>query len=117
MKDHPETPAGPSGNSADLTGRIRWWMVLRLTVATVTLLISILLQVREGEGFFSTPMRGLYLFAGLAYLLSIVYAVLEHQVRDQVRFAVVQIAGDLVLLSGIVLIPAERPARLSSSTF
>jgi len=79
-------------------------MVLRLTVATVTLLVSILLQVREGEGFFSTPMRGLYLFAGLAYLLAIVYAVLEHQVRDQVRFAIVQIAGDLVLLSGIVLI-------------
>lgn len=79
-------------------------MVLRLTVATVTLLVSILLQVREGEGFFSTPMRGLYLFAGLAYLLAFVYAVLEHQVRDQVRFAIVQIAGDLVLLSGIVLI-------------
>jgi two-component system sensor histidine kinase PilS (NtrC family) len=79
-------------------------MLLRLTVATVTLLVSVLLQVREGEGFFSTPMRGLYLFAGFAYLLAIVYAVLEHQVRDQVRFAVVQIAGDLVLLSGIVLI-------------
>ena len=79
-------------------------MVLRLTVATVILMVSILLQVREGEGFFSTPMRGLYLFAGLAYLLAIVYAVLERQVRDQVRFAIVQIAGDLVLLSGIVLI-------------
>src|SRR5512137_1063904 len=88
----------------DLTGRLRWWMVLRLTVATVTLLVSILLQLREGAGFFSTPMRGLYLFAGLAYLLAIVYAVLERQVRDQIRFAIIQIAGDLVLLSGVVLI-------------
>ncbi len=79
-------------------------MALRLTVATVILLVSILLQVREGADFFSTPMRGLYLFAGIAYLLSIVYAVLEHQVRDQIRFSIVQIAGDLVLLSGIVLI-------------
>lgn len=79
-------------------------MALRLAVATVTLLVSVLLQVREGEGFFSTPLRGLYLFAGLAYLLSIAYAVFEHQVRNQVRFAVVQVAGDLVLLSGIVLI-------------
>jgi len=79
-------------------------MALRLTVATVILMVSILLQVRQGEGFFSTPMRGLYLFAGLAYLFSIVYAALERQVRDQVRFAIVQIAGDLVLLSGIVLI-------------
>ena len=79
-------------------------MVLRLTVATVILIVSILLQVREGEGFFSTPMRGLYLFAGLAYLLAIVYAVFERRVRDQGRFATVQIAGDLVLLSGIVLI-------------
>jgi len=79
-------------------------MVLRLTVATVILMVSILLQVREGAGFFSTPMRGLYLFAGLAYLLTIVYAVFERRVRDQVWFAIVQIAGDLVLLSGIVLI-------------
>jgi len=79
-------------------------MGLRLTVATVILIVSILLQMREGEGFFSTPMRGLYLFAGLAYLLAIVYAVFERRVRDKVRFAIVQIAGDLVLLSGIVLI-------------
>jgi len=40
----------------------------------------------------------------LTYLLAIVYAIFEHQVRDQVRFGIVQIAGDLVLLSGIVLI-------------
>ena len=104
MKDHRGTPAGRSGSAPDLTGRIRWWKVLRLTVATVILIVSILLQVREGEGFFSTPMRGLYLFAGLAYLLAIVYAVFERRVRDRVRFAIVQIAGDLVLLSGIVLI-------------
>ncbi len=104
MKDFRGTPAVRSGFAPDLTGHIRWWMVLRLMVATVTLLVSVLLQVREGEGFFSTPMRGLYLFAGLAYLLAFIYAILERQVREQVLFAVVQIAGDLLLLSGIVLI-------------
>ncbi len=104
MKDHRGAPAGRQGADPDLAGRIRWVMILRMTVATVILLISILLQLREGEDFFSTPMRGLYLFAGLAYLLTIVYAVLANQVRDQRRFVVVQIAGDLLLLSGIVLI-------------
>jgi two-component system sensor histidine kinase PilS (NtrC family) len=79
-------------------------MILRLTVATVTLLVSVLLQLREGEGFFSTPMRGLYLFAGLAYLLTIVYASLASQVRDQARFTIVQLSVDLLLLSGVVLI-------------
>jgi two-component system sensor histidine kinase PilS (NtrC family) len=79
-------------------------MILRLTVATVMLAVSILLQLRQGAGFFSTPMRGLYLFAGLAFLLTIVYAALANQVRDQPRFAVVQLAGDLLLLSGVVLI-------------
>jgi hypothetical protein len=79
-------------------------MILRLTVAAVMLAVSILLQLRQGAGFFSTPMRGLYLFAGLAFLLTIVYAALSNQVRDQARFAVVQLAGDLVLLSGVVLI-------------
>jgi len=39
-------------------------MLLRLTVATVILLVSILLQVRDGEGFFSTPLRSLYLSRG-----------------------------------------------------
>lgn len=104
MKDHRGTPAGRPGADPDLAGRIRWLMILRLTVAAVMLLVSILLQLREGEGFFSTPMRGLYLFAGLAFLLTIVYASVAAQVRDQTRFAVVQLAGDLVLLSGVVLI-------------
>ena len=100
MKDHRETGSPDAG----LAGRIRWLMILRLTVAAVMLAVSILLQLREGAGFFSTPMRGLYLFAGLAFLLTIVYAALSNHVRDQTRFAVVQLAGDLVLLSGVVLI-------------
>ena len=104
MKDHRETPEWRPGDDPEFAGRIRWMMILRLTVATVILLVSVLLQLREGAGFFSTPMRGLYLFAGLAYLLSIVYAAIARQVRDQVRFAIVQFAGDLILLSGIVLI-------------
>ncbi len=97
-------PAGRPGPDPDLSGSIRWLMILRLTVAAVMLLVSILLQVREGAGFFSTPMRGLYLFAGLAFLVTIVYASLAPRVRDQTRFATVQLSGDLVLLSGVVLI-------------
>jgi two-component system sensor histidine kinase PilS (NtrC family) len=104
VADRREPPAArPAGVDA-LAGRIRWLMILRLTVATVVLLVSILLQLREGSGFSSLPMRGLYLFAGLAYLLTIVYAALAQRVRDQRRFAVVQFAGDLLLISGIVLI-------------
>jgi two-component system, NtrC family, sensor histidine kinase PilS len=104
VKDHREAPEGRPGFGPGFAGRIRWLMILRLTVATVMLAVSVLLQLREGAGFFSTPMRGLYLFAGLAFLLTIVYAVLWSQVRDQARFAVVQLGGDLVLLSGVVLI-------------
>lgn len=104
MKVHRAALTGRSGSGPDLLGGIRWIMTLRLTVATVMLLVTVLLQVREGAGFFSTPMRGLYLFAGLAYLLTIVYAAIAPRVRDQARFASVQLGLDLVLLSGVVLI-------------
>ncbi len=79
-------------------------MALRLAVVTVSLVVTIVLQLRQGEGFFSTPMRGLYLFVGVAYLLTIVYAVLGPQVHNQARFAVAQLAVDLAILSGVILI-------------
>lgn len=92
------------GGDPALAGRIRWLMILRVVVATVMLGVTVLIQLREGAGFFSTPMRGLYLFIGLFYLLTIFYSLLSPQVRDHARFAVLQLTLDLVLLSGIVLI-------------
>jgi hypothetical protein len=77
-------------------------MTLRLTVATVILVVSALLQVRGG-GLLLDPDAGLYLFAGFA-CLTIVYGALAPRVRDQSRFASVQLGLDLVLLSGVVLI-------------
>jgi len=98
-------PAGNRpGAGAALTGRLRWLMGLRLAVATVMLGVTILLQVRQGEAFSSTPLRSLYFFVGLTYLLTIVYAVLQSQVRDQSRFAAAQLALDLALLSGVVMV-------------
>ena len=104
MQDHRETTAGRLDGDPALAGRVRWLMILRQVVAAVVLLVSVLLQLREGADFFTTPMRGLYLFAGLAFLLTIVYALLAPRVRDQARFAAAQLAGDLLLLSGVVLI-------------
>jgi two-component system sensor histidine kinase PilS (NtrC family) len=79
-------------------------MTLRVMVATVMLGVTILIQLREGAAFLSTPMRGLYLFVGLAYLLTVAYGLALPQVRDHGRFATVQLAADLLLLSGVVLI-------------
>jgi two-component system sensor histidine kinase PilS (NtrC family) len=79
-------------------------MILRVVVATVMLGVTVLIQLREGVEFFSTPMRGLYLFIGLFYLLTIAYGLLLPQVRDPGRFVGIQLNVDLVLLSGIVLI-------------
>lgn len=92
------------GNDPAFAGRIKWLMILRVVVVTVMLGVTVLIQLREGAGFFSTPMRGLYLFIGLFYLLTIFYSLLSPQVRDLGRFVVFQINLDILLLSGIVII-------------
>jgi two-component system sensor histidine kinase PilS (NtrC family) len=92
------------GDYGDLSGRIKWLMILRVMVVTFMLGVTVLLHLREGTEFFSTPLRDLYLFIGIFYFLTIVYSLLFSRGVDPSRFAVFQVGVDLVLISGIVLI-------------
>ena len=58
--------------------RLKWMMILRIIVVTVLLGFTVLLQLREGTEFFSTPLRSLYLFIGLFYFLTLVYSIAFH---------------------------------------
>ncbi len=87
-----------------LAGRLRWLLALRLIVATIMLGATVAIQVRQGEGFLATPLRGLYLAAGIAYLVTITCAILLPRVRDLRRFGALQLAADLLLLSAVVVI-------------
>jgi two-component system sensor histidine kinase PilS (NtrC family) len=101
----------------DLSERIKWLMILRIVVVTVMLGFTVLLQLREGTEFFSTPLRSLYLFIGFFYLLTIAYSITFHLGMSGPNFAVLQIAIDLILISGIVLITGGMESLFSITYF
>lgn len=86
------------------SSRIKWLMILRIVVVTFMLGFTVLLQLREGTEFFSTPLRSLYLFIGVFYFLTIGYSVAFHRGIAGTGFAVLQVSVDLLLISGIVLV-------------
>jgi two-component system sensor histidine kinase PilS (NtrC family) len=101
----------------DLSGRIKWLMILRIVVVTVMLGFTVLLQLREGTEFFSTPLRSLYLFIGFFYFLTIAYSIAFHLGAAGTGFALLQIGVDLVLLSGIVLVTGGTESLFSITYF
>jgi two-component system sensor histidine kinase PilS (NtrC family) len=106
-----------SSGGRDLSGRIKWLMILRIVVVTVMLGFTVLLQLREGTEFFSTPMRSLYLFIGFFYFLTIAYSIASHLGAASAGFALLQIGVDLVLLSGIVLLTGGTESLFSITYF
>ena len=89
-------------DSGNLSEKIKWLMILRVVVVTFMLGFTVLLQLKEGTAFFSTPLRSLYFFIGVFYFLTIAYSIAYHRGVDNRRFALVQLGVDLFLISGIV---------------
>jgi len=100
-----------------LTDRIKWLLILRMVVVTFMLGFTVLLQIREGTEFFSTPLRSLYLFIGVYYLLTIGYSIAFHRGISGPRFALLQIIVDLLLISGIVLVTGGVESLFSIAYF
>jgi two-component system sensor histidine kinase PilS (NtrC family) len=104
-------------DSRELAGRIKWLMTLRVVVVTFMLGFTVLLQFEEGTAFFTTPLRSLYLFIGIFYLLTIIYSVAFHRGVDGPSFALIQILIDLVLISGIMLVTGGVASLFSITYF
>jgi two-component system sensor histidine kinase PilS (NtrC family) len=104
-------------DSRELAGRIKWLMILRVVVVTFMLGFTALLQLEEGTDFFSTPLRSLYFFIGIFYLLTIVYSVAFHRGVDGPFFALIQILVDLILISGIMLVTGGVASLFSIAYF
>jgi two-component system sensor histidine kinase PilS (NtrC family) len=106
-----------SSDGRDLSERIKWLMILRVVVVTFMLGFTVLLQLREGTEFFSTPMRSLYLFIGFFYFLTIAYSIAFHLGAGGSHFAFLQVGVDLVLISGIVLVTGGTESLFSMAYF
>lgn len=101
----------------ELSARIKWLMILRILVVTFMLGFTVLLQLREGTEFFSTPLRSLYLFIGIFYFLTIFYGIAFHRGVSSPPFALLQISVDLLLISGIVLVTGGVESLFSIAYF
>ncbi len=76
-------------------------MVLRVVLALLFLLVTVWLQLRSPSKTY-TSFYSIYVFAFTIGVVTIVYAVLLRHLTNLVRFAYVQVAIDIVLISVVV---------------
>ncbi|MBI5167841.1 MAG: PAS domain S-box protein [candidate division NC10 bacterium] len=79
--------------------KIKWLMSLRLIVVILFLGSAAFLQLKERPPF---PILPLYFLIGLCFFLSLTYALLLPRVKQLMRFAYLQILGDLFLETGLI---------------
>ncbi len=86
----------------DLENRLKGLMIFRVIIYT-----SILVSFYFFQFFYAveaSPLKWLLLIITLSYVLTIIYSLSIHRVRNKPRFAYIQLYGDIFLISGIVFI-------------
>jgi two-component system sensor histidine kinase PilS (NtrC family) len=86
---------------AGLPGRLVILMGARLALALVSLGIAVTLDA-VGVGYRFAQPRGLWGTVGFAFLATAVYGLVLPRVRNQARFAAINIATDIAIVSGLV---------------
>ncbi len=94
----------PTPQQEDLFSRLKWLMFMRIALVTFLFGVTLLVSLRNpGNGVISS-FTLLYLLIGYAYLLTGLSAFFFKYIRRPVRFAYLQIAGDIVFITGILQI-------------
>jgi len=78
--------------------RVKWLMILRVTVVTVLLGSLTVLQIYQKR----EPIPAVYLLITATYFLTIFYSILFYKVRNFFVFAYIQIIGDVLFETGMV---------------
>jgi len=86
---------------AGLPGRLVILMGARLALALVSLGIAVTLDA-VGIGYRFAQPRGLWGTVGFAFLATAVYGLVLPHVRNQTRFAAINVATDIAIVSGLV---------------
>ncbi|MBI3988774.1 MAG: PAS domain S-box protein, partial [candidate division NC10 bacterium] len=84
---------------AELRSKVGWFIGLRLLVATIFLVTTILLQLRKLPPF---PVVPFYILVGLAFTLSLIYAILLKRLRNLYHLVHIQLTLDLLLASALL---------------
>jgi two-component system sensor histidine kinase PilS (NtrC family) len=77
-------------------------MLCRVIILTLLLTISFIFQISEKRSFFIPLTNSFYYFIGFFYLVTILYDVLLHSVKDLRRFTFVQMVVDHFFIIGLV---------------
>ncbi len=90
------------GLEAGLFSKIKWLMFFRAVVVTLLLGATAIVQIKESQLFYHTSPLYLYLFVGLTYALTLVYAFLLRRVKGLKTFAYGQLFADVFFVTLLI---------------
>ncbi|HMA84964.1 MAG TPA: ATP-binding protein [Desulfosalsimonadaceae bacterium] len=88
----------------DLHRKLKWLIFFRVLFALVILASATFVGIREQQTFFTPPLVFLNAIAGLAILLSLIYAAILRWTRRLILLGYVQIIIDTFLITGIIFL-------------
>ncbi len=86
----------------DLTTRLKWLMLMRISLVTFLFGVTLLVSFRHPATELVSSFNYLYLLIGYAYLLTALSAVAFRRLRRPVLFIYGQIVGDILFITGIL---------------
>ncbi|MEK6657738.1 MAG: ATP-binding protein [Nitrospirota bacterium] len=89
-----------SSEEKEIQKKLKVLMILRIVLATLFLVSSVLLQIK----FRSREIPAFYLLVASVYLITIIYALLINRVSNLELFAYIQLIGDLIIETVLVYI-------------
>ena len=95
---------GSSAASSDraLRGAVLTLMGARLGLSLVSLALAVGLEAAGAEHFTTTEWQGFYATVALAFLATLCYGLVQRRVRQWRRFAGVNVATDVAIVSALV---------------
>lgn len=97
-------PARSTPQREDLATKLKWLMFMRVALVTFLFGVTILVSLRSTGNEVVSSFTTLYFLIGYAYLLTGLSAFFFQYIRRPIRLAYLQIAGDIVFITGILQI-------------
>jgi two-component system sensor histidine kinase PilS (NtrC family) len=88
----------------DLRKNIEWLMFFRVLLISVLLGASVVFRYTERGSYMGHELLYLYFLIGITYFLTAVYIVLIRKIKNLKAFAFIQIAGDVLIVTGLVFL-------------
>ena len=109
----PGADPSPSQYQTELRLLLKILMIFRIATVTLFLGASVVMQVKGSQTFFFAPIYAVYLIVVAVYLLTILFAGIFDQVRNERAFAKAQIAVDLAIYTLMVYLTGGHDSPFS----